>query len=207
MGLPECRASATERVTSFSRRLAALHAGRFYARSYAIDSIGTTHALLAWRDALINAGWDGGLIPGGGPRLDALASVERGTGPPIPMGTADRLVRLESELQGSSRHAIYDGLTLVEDRAMWSTRWRAIFKLLEERGAVLDPLVADPGEPVDSDLGVLQKRLRGESGSEVLAGDGSLLVLRGDTTSELAELTAALLLKHRVTGSSRSSIG
>jgi ATP-dependent helicase/nuclease subunit B len=207
MGLPQTEASVAERVPAYRQRIDAIvksapdGAKPFYARSFAVDSLGTAKTLLAWRDDLVDAGWDGKPVTSGGDRLDALAAIE---GAPLPLGKADRLVRLEEELRSSSKHHVYTRLTLVEDRALWPRRWQAVFALLEERGCVvgqLDPELAVA--PATTDLGILQQMLRGEISSRrakqgsAVKGDGTLLLLRGDTPGDLAELTAALLAKHR----------
>ena len=214
LGLAKVDASAAQRVPIWSKRLASHVAGAgaaagertkpFYARSFEVDSLGTAKRLLEWRDALVEAGWNGRAVPGGGDRLQDLAAVEASTGNALPLGVADRLVRVENELRRSSRHRIYDSVTLVEDRSLWSTRWRSIFTLLEERKARLEVLTpALARAPEGTDLGTLQRMLRGELASRrsnegpAVQGDGTLLVVRGDTSADLAELTAALLTKHR----------
>lgn len=208
LGLPQREASASARVPMFSRRLAAVVAARqargaplpFFARSFAADSLGTAKALLAWRDALVDAGWNGEPVANGGDRLDALTAVEAIAEEPLPAGRADRLVRVERELRACSKHHVYDGLTLVEDRTLWPKRWRDVFVLLEARGVAITQLApALPGAPAGTDLGTLQRMLRGELPSRrakegsAITGDGTLLLLRGETPADLAELTAALL--------------
>jgi RecB family exonuclease len=232
MGLPQTEAPAAERVPTYARHLAALaespptsasasasasasgnaatRTKPFYATSFAVDSLGTAKTLLAWRDALVDAGWNGKPVAGGGARLDALAAIEAhalAANEPLPPGRADRLVRIEAELRDSSKHHVYDALTLVEDRALWPTRWRSVFALLEERGVLITQLAAEPTNAADTktgtDLAILQKMLRGDIPSRgkdegsAIKGDGTLLLLRGDTPGDLAELTAALLAKHR----------
>jgi ATP-dependent helicase/nuclease subunit B len=207
MGLPQTEASVAERVPMYRQRLDAIvksapnGAQPFYARSFAVDSLGTAKMLLAWRDGLVDAGWDGKAVAGGGDRLDALAAIE---GEPLPIGKADRLVRLEEELRRSSKHHVYASITLVEERTLWSRRWQSVFALLEERGCLISQLVPElAAAPATTDLGVLQQMLRGEIPSRrakegsAVKGDGTLLLLRGDTPGDLAELTAALLAKHR----------
>ena len=215
LGLPQLTPSAAQRVPAYAQRLLALP-GAFYARSLAADSLGTAATLLAWRDALLDAGWNGLPIPGGGDRLDALAALE--SNDPLPPGDSDRLVRVENELRACSKHAIYESLTLVEPRALWSVRWQRVLTLLEERKARIAQLTTDlPGAPAGSDLGVLQQMLRGERPScrggdpPAIRGDGTLLLLRGDTSGDLAELTAAFLSAHRegaivVRGSDHASL-
>jgi len=196
LGLSPPRESAIERIECYSRRLVAAKDGSFYSRSHATDPIGTARALLAWRDALVDAGWNGDAIEGAGSRLEALARAER-TNEPVPPGTADRVARVAAELRSSAQRAVYERVTLVEDRSLWSARWRSVFDLLEARGTVVDPLSFERGAPAKGDLGALQRRLMGETGPATIAGDGSLLMIRGDTPGELAELTASLLRRHR----------
>ncbi|MEA2748892.1 MAG: ATP-dependent helicase/nuclease subunit [Myxococcales bacterium] len=219
LGLPQTEATAAERVPTYARRLDAIvksapeSAKPFYAKSLAVDSLGTAKMLLAWRDALVDAGWNGKPVPGGGDRLDALAAIEahaHADDEPLPPGRADRLVRIEEELRQSSKHHVYDALTLVEERTLWPTRWQSVFELLEQRGAVLGQLVPELADKTTigvvapaTDLGVLQQMLRGDLPSRragegsAVKGDGTLLLLRGDTPGDLAELTAALLATHR----------
>lgn len=208
LGLPKADASSAQRVPAWSKRLASLIANAptrpFYARSFGIDSLGTAKQLLEWRDALIDAGWDGRVAPGGGHRLEALAALEANTEEKLSTGAPDRLVRVESELRRSSKHSIYDVVTLVEDRALWPLRWQSIFALLEERKTRIVQLVPELATaPADTDLGILQRMLRGEIPSRrtkegpAVRGDGTLLLIRGDTSGDLAELTASLLTKHR----------
>ena len=46
------------RVPRYAAQIAALgDAGAFYAASFATDALGTADTLLAWRDALVEAGW------------------------------------------------------------------------------------------------------------------------------------------------------
>ncbi len=216
MGLPQTEAAAAARVPAYRQRIeeilkSAPDAKPFYARSFAVDSLGTAKMLLAWRDALVDAGWNGKPVAGGGARLDALAAIEalgeRADQEPLPLGKADRLVRLEEELRQSSKHHVYTSITLVEDRALWPKRWHSVFALLEERGCVITQLTNEGtvavAAPPTTDLGVLQQMLRGDLPSRrkdegsAVQGDGTLLLLRGDTPGDLAELTAALLAKHR----------
>ncbi|HSO34314.1 MAG TPA: hypothetical protein VLT33_17380, partial [Labilithrix sp.] len=209
LGLAELEASAAQRVPAFSRRLAA-HVARsetppFYARSFAVDSLGTAKQLLEWRDGLVDAGWDGRVIAEGGDRVAALAALEAlSSEEPLPPGAVDRLVRVEGELRACSPHVIHDVVTLVEPRALWSARWQSVFTLLEQRHARIEALTpALAAAPAGTDLGVLQRMLRDELPSRragepaAVRGDGTLLLLRGDTSGDLAELTAALLREHR----------
>ncbi|MBX3252297.1 MAG: hypothetical protein KF901_34305, partial [Myxococcales bacterium] len=200
LGLPPVDESTSARVPRWAARAKALaDISAFYTRSFAVDEVGTATTLLEWRDALVEAGWDGGAIAGGGERLDALARLERHEGEPPP-GRAERLVRCERAL-ASAPSRLYDALTLVDDASLWPRRWRRIFERLEALGTPFARLdVPLPGAPPHTDLGLLQARLRGETRDGTVRGDGTLLFLQSDTPSDLAELTAALLAKGRTAG-------
>jgi hypothetical protein len=174
----------------------------FYARSLDVDELGTAGALLEWRDALVEGGWDGCDIRGGGPRLEALAAIERCEGEPLPLGPADRLARVERALRSASAARMYGHISSLEGPTLWPGRWRRIFDLLEKGGTPFTRATLDlPGAWPRSDLGILQARLRGEKTNARLRGDGSFLVLRGNTSTDLAELAASVLARGRAAGS------
>jgi ATP-dependent helicase/nuclease subunit B len=195
-GLPSPPSLAPIRLQRFSRRMGdVLHGspGAFYARSYAVDPLGTATTILAWRDALVLGGWNGGPIAQGGDRLDTLHAIEAGL--TMPAGTADRLRAVEEDLLATSARP-FDALLLAEARALWAGRWQRVFARLEALGApvrVVDPVFERTGG--DSDLARLQDALRGEGPPTLrpLRGDGSIVVLRAETSWELADATAALL--------------
>lgn len=199
LGLPLIEEGPARRVPAWAERLAALMPERpFYARSFEVDRLGTARALLEWRDGLVEAGWDGTAIADGGERLATFARLEA-LATELPPGRADRLAAAAQELAAFPDLRIYESLRLVEPRAHFSRRWRSVFALLEARGTRIEQLALKEAsaEPA-SDLGALQRSIRGERLDGFrLRGDGSLLVLRGDTAGDLAELTAALVGKHR----------
>jgi ATP-dependent helicase/nuclease subunit B len=224
LGLAPLAAPESVRVQRYKARIEAVgDPGAFYAASFAVDAIGTAATLLAWRDALIEAGWDGGRIADGGDRLAAIAAIECAVGDAansseaLPLGQADRLVRVERELSGF-RGRVYDEVSLAEPSVLWPRLWQRIFERLEGLGARFSKLTSSwRGAAKSTDLGRLQMLLRsktaarsdaGERGQRgargerdeaaagaaaTVEGDGSLRVVRGDTPAELAELTAALL--------------
>jgi hypothetical protein len=197
LGLPRASDSELARIPRWAARIGDLgDADAFYAESFAVDPLGTAGALLEWRDALVDAGWNGDLHESSSPRLHALGRIERHRSVALPAGRIDRLVAVQAELSSRPSVALgYEGLVLVEERALWSTRWKSVFALLEGQGTIITAWHASlPGAPADTDLGVLQRLLRGElpAGTDVpLRADGSLLMFRGDTLSDLAEWTAA----------------
>lgn len=183
LGLPPRDESESVRVPAWLASMDSLGANdAFYAQSFALDPLGTAVRVLEWRDALVEGGWDGGPIEGGGPRLATLHALEqhRAEAP-------HRLVAIERALASASE--VYDQISLLEPREAWPGRWRRIFDRLRVRQHPLS--FSDCA--AETDLALLQRSLRGESVTGAVRGDGSVLALRGDTPADLAELTAMLL--------------
>lgn len=181
------------RLQKWSRRLADISSEtpRFYSSAYAVDPIGTATTLLAWRDVLVDSGWNGEPVAGGSERLDTLVELERGLS--LPLGTADRIRRAETELARTKGH-LWDKLFLAEPPPAWPERWRRVFALLSERGVRVEHLVPGSAQAVaDSDLGRLQASIRGAEVGRGFRGDGSLILLTGETSWEAAHAVAALL--------------
>lgn len=198
LGIPVPHVAHGVRLQHWSKRLAdvASAAPRFYAHSYEIDQIGTATTLLAWRDLLVDAGWNGEAVPNGGARLEAFVELERDL--TLPPGPADRLRRVEAELSMASAGP-WEELKLVEDLAAWPERWRRVFALLSARGTRVETATPQLTSiaPPDSDLGRLQASIRGETVGVGLQGDGSLVQLTGETSWELAHAVAAFLRQNR----------
>jgi ATP-dependent helicase/nuclease subunit B len=195
LGLPTPAQARVVRVQRWSRRMAELEAtkpGRFYARSYGLDPIGTATTLLGWHDELMTAGWNGDPIPNAGRRLETLRELTIDAD--LPPGIAERLRRVEDDLRDSHTR-VYDELQLAEARTLWPGRWQRIFALFEELGTSVTTREAS-FEPVlgDSDLARLQAVLRGDViGTDSFRGDGSIVVLCAETSWELAEGVSSLL--------------
>jgi len=193
LGLAGQAALPEERLQSWSRRLDELDeiADRFYSRSFRVDPLGTASALLAWRDELVEAGWEGQAVIGAGHRLETLAESEKGL--ELPAGTGDRLRRVEEKL-GLASGSPLDAVCLADAPALWSGRWQRVFALLEERGTDIALVEASfPRNPAETDLARLQALFRGESVPGGFRGDGTLVLLRGESSWEVAHATAALL--------------
>lgn len=206
LGLFAIDAPPAVRIHQWSARLAALLADAafesepepFYARSFRVDPLGTAEMLLAWRDDLLDSGWDCAAIPNGGPRLHTFATLESLAPSALPLlpGSADRLASIERELARRATSP-YASLTFVDAPGLWPTRWRRIFDLLAARGAAITATSpAYPGAPADSDLGRLQALISEAAlaapGTR-LRGDGSLVLLRAATTLEAADAVAAIV--------------
>jgi hypothetical protein len=195
LGLAGIEGTEEVRLQRWSRRLRDIGANseRFYSRSYEADPVGTSRALLTWRDTLVDAGWNGEQIPDGGERLDTLYQLELGA--EVPPGRPDRLRTLELAVR-AKRIRPLDGIDLADPVDVWPGRWRRLFGTLEELGVrvrTVAPTFAPCG--TDTDLGRLQSLLRSNCAgtAEQLTGDGSVILLRAETSWELAHGLAALL--------------
>lgn len=194
LGLPTPAVAHGVRMQQWSRRLAevAKRGAPFYAASYEVDPIGTASTLLSWRDLLVDAGWNGERVAGGGDRLDTFADLER-EGGPLPPGGPDRLQRVEQELRASSCR-LWQELRLAEPREAWPGRWRRVFQLLEERATpVREASLSLPLTSKESDLGRLQASIRGEVVPQGIQGDGSVVIMTGETSWDVAHAVAATL--------------
>jgi ATP-dependent helicase/nuclease subunit B len=208
LGLPRAPSAQAVRVQHWSRRMTDLeaeHPGQFYARSHRMDAIGTAETLLGWRDELVMAGWNGDVIPEGGARIETLRELN--AIPDLPLGKPERLRELVHHLHvlytrdlRGALVPLFDTLLLAEARTLWPGRWEQVFTFLELLGTPIrtTPATFEP-IPGDSDLAHLQALLREETPSSTAAashrlqGDGSLILLRAETSRELADATAALL--------------
>jgi len=197
LGLARPRTSHAVRVARFAARMSQLAPkGRYYSRAFGVDALGTAAAMLALRDVLVEAGWAGQPLEGAGKRLEALHELEQLKELELPAGDADRLITTAVELERRSS-ALYDELTLVEPTEEWSSAWRRIFAALDRAGT---PVRLEHLEmrlaPADTDLGRLQRALRGErrDGPPLeLRGDGSFAVIESETSWQAAHASAAIL--------------
>jgi len=197
LGLNTAASTDALRVACWAARLAQLApCGRFYTRSFAVDALGTAWALLRMRDALVEANWRGQVIPSGGDRLAALVELEALASPALPLGNADRLAEVVRVLEAHPLR-VYEGLTLAEPEALWSSCLQRIFQALACAGTrITQHAVLLPGADATSDLGKVQAAFSGVSTSpSALTGDGSLVLLTAETSWEAAHATAALLAR------------
>jgi ATP-dependent helicase/nuclease subunit B len=196
LGLGTDQESAALRTAKWAERMAPIAPlGRFYSRSFEVDPLGAARAVLALRDRLIAAEWDGQPLAGGGPRLDAIAELEALTTPAAPAGFADRVVAVRRAL-ASCRTRHYAELAFAEPRDLWETTWQGVFRALERAGTrPTEDTIALPGADPDSDLGRIQVALRTDVAlaSTSLRGDGSFVLLTAETSWEAARATAAIV--------------
>src|SRR5262245_34535388 len=85
LGVPPPSTSTALRVRSYAERIEGVRPPGLEA-SFEADRLGTAAAVLAMRDVLVDAGWNGGALPEGGARLVAIAAIEAVDGTPLPPG-------------------------------------------------------------------------------------------------------------------------
>ncbi|GAB6056976.1 PD-(D/E)XK nuclease family protein [Desulfonatronum parangueonense] len=183
------------RIGQYLARLRVADNGqRFYSRSFETDAWATANELLGWRDALVFGGWNGRPIHGMSGRLADLADVESLGQPELAPGLGERLKSIEAALFGATAVQLgISSLTLAEPEQEWPEPWLNLFQSLSLAGVartVLEPNFPDaPG-----DLGSLQRAFHANSGTGgTVAGDGSLLLIAGQTEAEAAEALAEWL--------------
>ena len=137
LGFPEApEVPAAERVAAYRRLVAARVAQEpraWCARSFGVDAWGTAEHLLALRDELLRAGWDGRTA--GTPRLEFLASLEPAA---LPLGTEDRIRRAIAEIDGVAEKLFADVVVeLAERRELLPALWRNLLAALERSGATI----------------------------------------------------------------------
>ena len=190
-----------ERVSAYAARLARLDdGGRSFSASRAKDPVGVATFLLALRDRLRAAGWDGAPLVGSA-RLADLAAAERLEAPglaPLPPGLADVHAALLAEIERAPSLPEPLALEIAAPDAALEPIVRRLITALAVRGAAVEPFAPDePGSHAStSDLGRLQRILATPTTAAhapPLANDGSVLLLEADSPLEAGELAAAYL--------------
>ncbi|MFN0014397.1 MAG: PD-(D/E)XK nuclease family protein [Saprospiraceae bacterium] len=177
----------------------------FFADSFQADRFATAEALLAWRDELLQAGWDFSPARDCPKRLADLARVEvffsqKTNDPEIgaaAAGWADRFARALRWLSVRQTMPV-DDVVLYDPEAILPPILRRVVGVLRAAGVPVRE-VGTSGEAVDpqSDLAWLQGHLSGHvKGKKNAAADGSLLVLRARRDSDAAVFLAQFLAKN-----------
>lgn len=193
------------RVARYAQRLKAVALSQtlppFWSASFAKDPLGTAREVLRWRDELVLAGWNGNVLANGGPRLEALASVEAIGGgehlpsiPTLSAGESDRWRSVQDGLYARA-HVQYATIRVVDPVALFPRRIRDVLDQLAAQGVKVVAAPCKPSAvPRDSDLGRLQEHLAGNGDAPfTVRGDGSLVILEAETATELGGATAARL--------------
>ncbi|MGS0754810.1 PD-(D/E)XK nuclease family protein [Roseateles sp. GG27B] len=132
---------------------ASINGMRFFERSFELDGLGTAALLLDWRDCWHLHGWAGDCPPGGPPRLQDMAGVERLARHRVAHGTGQRLADVAAAL-GRQRLPPFS-IELTEPLLTLPLRWQQVFKYLPTINAPPLRALADPG----TDLHILQTAL------------------------------------------------
>lgn len=172
------------------RLLAADNGSRFYSRSIKADAQGVAETLLGWRDELLISGWDFTAEETTPARLADLSAVEAvpvSTIPQVPWGLSERFREVMSRLPATSLWI--SEIHLVESCSIIGAQWKKLLDKLSESGVAIceHEAVKAKGK---GDLAALQSALHTGTNANAI-GDGSLLILRGTSECELADLLSA----------------
>ncbi|NLF61770.1 MAG: PD-(D/E)XK nuclease family protein [Lentisphaerae bacterium] len=138
LGLSGIQSSTPERINQYVEKIKAVTPD-WCRDSFGLDAWTTAQQLLAWRDELIEAGWDAKEAPS--QRLQTLATLERN---PLPLaaGVPDRL---RTVLKALDQAPCSDKIHLTEPLALLPWVWREIFATLRRNGAnLIEPEDAAP---------------------------------------------------------------
>ena len=126
-GLDGVSISAPERINEYMQKIRRVDPAWCRA-SFETDSWSTAKQLLAWRDDLMENGWDG--RSGESERLKALSALEADPGPLSP-GIPDRMKRVLTELQD---YHFADVLFLQEPFGLLPYLWKQVIEQLQQSG-------------------------------------------------------------------------
>lgn len=165
----------------------------FFAVSFAADQMATASELLSRRDELLLAGWDFKISDQTPERLAGLAAIEKElqAGKPVnlSMGVADRWRAIIQKI--SKRQTPLQQLYLVEPRDNFPPHLRDLFTQLQSKGVNIEQIEI-PDNNGHTDLRHFQRTISGQTKEKKsIAGDGSLMILRGENESTLAAWIAA----------------
>lgn len=169
----------------------------FFSRSFAADQFATAANLLSRRDELLLAGWDFVSKSTTPARLNSIAQVEKAlqdSEQSLPAGFADRFIVLEQKIK--LRSAPIQRINFVEPASLLPVHWLRLFQALQEQGVELNYPLPRHQPQSDTDLGRFQAFLAGQSQTQELAKDGTLLLLRGKRDTDLGSYLAALLRRN-----------
>lgn len=170
--------------------------GEWFHGSLKADPWSTARQLLAWRDELVEAGWDGTAGSEASPRLAGLARAEERVGLPLAPGRADRLQEVLEHL-GRGRTPGIGKIRLLDPVSLLPPTWGKLLRQLRGLGAEIETAPPpDPGTGPSTHLARIRSRLGSIDDSQFVPSpdDESVLLLSADTEWDAAE-TAALWLE------------
>lgn len=198
LGLGGREVSEFERIDAYSRKVEAANCG-WCRRSFLSDRWSVARTLLAWHDELETLGWDF-KDTGGSARLAALAKIET-AGPKLPLGLADRLVRIVAE----TKQKLAATLLLVDDYGDLPLIWRQVIRATFDRWRPLWPEMQSALPKVTVVKGVNDIALSRDVARYLAAGGAErvAVISEGDTQVLDAELRRFGLPTFGVSDSSR----
>ena len=158
----------------------------FWWASFAKDPWATAQSVLALRDGLHVAGWDGTVGLDAPPRIADLARLP-GTFPP---GEPDLLTAVLGALRARGGKTL-PSLVLAEPAALWPHAWRHLFGELARHGVSIDDLPLPPASG-GQDLRALRAAMR-DGTAATWRDDGSLCLLTSETEVDAADVLSAWL--------------
>ncbi len=193
LGLTGLTAHPAARINQYLQRLeAADHDDAWFHASLGADGWSTAKQMLAWRDELIEAGWEGQAETSDSPRLQALAELERGDSPLAP-GREDRLREALRRMEDIPSVAIVE-VHLVEPLELLPSVWQKVFGQLEDKGVMIEPAADMQHLERSSNLASMQAMLGDEPETETISdGDDSLILVKAADEWEAADNLAMWL--------------
>ena len=185
--------NSAERINQYLKRLEACDdKGMWFHSSLSADAWSTAKQMLAWRDELIEAGWEGQQFESGSTGLRALAKVER-VDMPLALGREDRLRQILRELK-QARSVAIERISLQEPIELLPPVWQKIFNQLRRLDVKIELVAMVAHEPRSSNLASIQTVMTGEVDTEpISANDDSLVLIKAVDEWEAAESLAIWL--------------
>jgi len=165
----------------------------FFTESFEADSWSSAKQMLAWRDELLLAGWEGQSNAVFTPRLKALAVIEQVLPISLKQGLGDRLQRVLLALNQTSSCSIAK-IDLLEGLSSLPTLLKQVFDKLAACGAQL--AVIEPNYTLaDGNLGRIQQAMfhPDKPRENVMADDDSVVLLSADDEWSAANSVASWL--------------
>jgi len=183
------------RIQQYMECMEQLHGqntGAFFAGSFAADPWSSAKQMLAWRDELVLAGWDGKVSPEFTPRLGALVAIEKALPKSLRSGMGDRLGVVLQELGNSPPLSISSIGVIDQTNVLPALLQQLMHALIECKVTVneVQPQIIQS----DGNLGtVKQAMLAGAARKSVKSADGSLILLKAEEEWSAANAVASWL--------------
>ncbi len=217
LGLSGLAVHGAERINQYMKRLQACDGkDMWFYDSFTADAWSTAKQMLAWRDELIDAGWEGqpldsrfrgndmadgndmagrndmNSVESGSARLRALAKVEQ-VNLPLALGDEDRLREVLRELKQVDGVAI-ERVRLQEAFELLPPVWQKIFNKLRSLGVKIERVEPVRHEPRSNNLASIQTVITGKAETAPISdNDDSLILLKAADEWEAAQNLALWL--------------